>query len=144
MHRITLVGVLLVTAVEITDMAAAAGQEFVPVTDAMLRNPDPEDWLMWRRTLDSWGYSPLDQITRGNVQRLEMVWSVDLDPGPSQEGIPLVYDGVLYYPGPMDVIWAMDAANGDMIWEYSARYRKMSACSFLFPKLTAAWPSTAI
>src|SRR6266436_3029521 len=36
---------------------------FVPVTDAMLRNPDPGDWLMWRRTLNSWGYSPLNQIT---------------------------------------------------------------------------------
>ena len=25
---------------------------FVPVSDAMLQNPAPEDWLMWRRTLD--------------------------------------------------------------------------------------------
>ena len=32
--------------------------EFVPVTDTMLQAPAPEDWLMWRRTLDSWGYSP--------------------------------------------------------------------------------------
>ena len=23
-----------------------------PVTDAMLQNPDPSDWLMWRRTLN--------------------------------------------------------------------------------------------
>ena len=38
-----------------------------PVTDAMLQNPDPADWLMWRRTLDSWGYSPLNQIDRANV-----------------------------------------------------------------------------
>ena len=37
----------------------------VPVTDAMLQGPPPEDWLMWRRTLDGWGYSPLDQIDRG-------------------------------------------------------------------------------
>ena len=41
----------------------------------MLRNPDPADWLMWRRTLDSWGYSPLDQIDRSNVARLQLVWS---------------------------------------------------------------------
>src|SRR5690606_14605705 len=38
-----------------------------PVTDEMLRDPDPADWLMWRRTLDGWGYSPLDQIDRENV-----------------------------------------------------------------------------
>src|SRR5690242_14220511 len=62
----------------------AAGQrEIVPVTDAMLRNPDPADWLMWRRTLDSWGYSPLDDIDRRNVSRLTLAWSVDLDAAPS-------------------------------------------------------------
>ena len=36
-------------------------ERLTPVTDAMLQDPDPADWLMWRRTLDSWGYSPLDQ-----------------------------------------------------------------------------------
>jgi hypothetical protein len=40
---------------------------FVAVTDRMLENPDPADWLMWRRTFNSWGYSPLDQINRANV-----------------------------------------------------------------------------
>jgi glucose dehydrogenase len=49
---------------------AAAQRTLTPVTDAMLRNPDPADWLMWRRTLNSWGYSPLDQIDRSNVARL--------------------------------------------------------------------------
>ena len=34
--------------------------DFIPVTDAMLAAPSPDDWLMWRRTLDGWGYSPLD------------------------------------------------------------------------------------
>ena len=40
---------------------------FQPVTDAMLEDPPPESWLNWRRTRDGWGYSPLDQITRENV-----------------------------------------------------------------------------
>jgi alcohol dehydrogenase (cytochrome c) len=31
-----------------------------PVTDEVLQNPEPGDWLNWRRTLDGWGYSPLD------------------------------------------------------------------------------------
>ena len=47
----------------------------MPVTDAMLQKPDPGDWLMWRRTLDGWGYSPLDQINRNNVAQLRMVWT---------------------------------------------------------------------
>ena len=31
-------------------------ERLTPVTDAMLQEPDPADWLMWRRTLDSWGF----------------------------------------------------------------------------------------
>ena len=58
-----------------------------PVTDAMLQNPDPSDWLMWRRTLDSWGYSPLNQIDRANVDALSLVWSRPLSEG-VQEGTP--------------------------------------------------------
>ena len=46
-----------------------------PVTDAVLQSPAAEDWLMWRRTLDGWGYSPLDQITRDNVGELRLAWS---------------------------------------------------------------------
>ncbi len=112
---------LLVSAIALTSVVAsaeAAERDFTPVTDAMLRNPNPADWLMWRRTTDSWGYSPLDEIDRDNVAKLELAWSIDLDAGPSQEGIPLVHDGILYFPAPMDVILAMDAATGRKIWEY--------------------------
>ena len=94
-----------------------SGGDFVPVTDAMLQDPDPADWLMWRRTLDSWGYSPLDQIDRENVGELRMVWSRGMAPG-SQQGTPLVHDGVMYMPNPRDVIQAIDAATGDLKWEH--------------------------
>ncbi len=98
--------------------AGAANRSFTPVTDALLQKPDPADWLMWRRTQDSWGYSPLADIDRSNVADLKLAWSMDLDAAPSQEGIPLVHDGVLYFPGPLDVTYAMDAATGNKIWEY--------------------------
>ena len=102
--------------------ASAAGQTppaggFVPVTDAMLQDPAPGDWLTWRRTLDGWGYSPLDQIDRGNVGDLRMVWSRALAPG-RQEGTPLAYGGVLYMPQASDVIEAIDAVTGDLIWQH--------------------------
>ena len=35
-----------------------------PVSDAMLAAPPSSDWLMWRRTYDGFGFSPLDQITK--------------------------------------------------------------------------------
>jgi alcohol dehydrogenase (cytochrome c) len=91
--------------------------KIAPVTDAMLTNPPAQDWLMWRRTLDSWGYSPLKQIDGNNVQQLQLVWARGLEPGP-QEGVPLVHDGVLYFPNPRDIIQAIDATTGDLIWEH--------------------------
>jgi len=98
-------------------VAAQAPRAFVPITDAMLQQPDSADWLMWRRTLDSWGHSPLDQINRRNVGDLRLVWTRALGPG-MQEGTPLVYDGVMYFPNPSDVIQAFDAVSGDLFWEY--------------------------
>src|SRR5687768_11642810 len=96
---------------------AQAPNDFVPVTDAMLQSPDPADWLQWRRTLDLNGYSPLTEIDRGNVGELRMVWTRALGPG-IQEGTPLVYDGVMYFPNPSDLVQAIDAANGELLWEY--------------------------
>ncbi len=97
--------------------AQPGDREFIPVTDAMLQDPDPEDWLMWRRTLNSWGFSPLDQIDRDNVAGLRLVWTRPLGPG-LQQGTPLVYDGVLYMPNPRDLIQAIDAVSGDLIWQH--------------------------
>jgi len=73
---------------------------------------------MWRRTLDSWGYSPLDQVNRDNVDELSMVWTRNLATG-TGEITPLAYNGVLYVPQGSDVIQAVDALTGDLIWEYS-------------------------
>ena len=54
---------------------------FVPVTDEMLWKPSPANWLSWRRTLDGWGYSPLEQIDRSNVRSLKMVWARGMGTG---------------------------------------------------------------
>ena len=90
---------------------------FVPVTDQTLRSPDPADWLHWRRTFDAWGYSPLTQVTRTNASQLALVWTRPLGPG-LQEGTPLVYRGVMYFPNPSDHVQALDARTGDLKWEY--------------------------
>ena len=97
---------------------AAQVKDFRAVTEAMLRNPAPGDWLNWRRTDNAWGYSPLDQINRQNVPRLQLVWSWAMDNTGAQEATPLVHDGVMYLPNPRGVIQALDAATGDLLWEY--------------------------
>ena len=101
--------------------AQQAEARITPVSDAMLLNPPPQDWLMWRRTLDSWGYSPLSQIDGSNVHQLQLVWSRGLAPG-IQEGTPLVHDGILYFPNPGDIIQALDAATGDLLWEHRRQF----------------------
>ena len=88
-----------------------------PVTDAMLRDPPAADWLMWRRTYNGWGYSPLDQINKDNVKDLRPVWTWSMTPGPT-ETTPIVHDGVLFVFNWADKIQALNATNGDLIWEY--------------------------
>ena len=89
-----------------------------PVTDAMLRDPPVGDWLMWRRTYDGWGYSPLDQINRGNVKELRLVWSWSMTNG-GTEITPIVHDGVLFIQNFGDSVDALDAASGNLLWRYN-------------------------
>ena len=90
---------------------------YTPVTDAMLASPPPSDWLSWRRTWDAHGFSPLTQINKSNVGSLRVAWSWSLPPG-SNEGTPLVHDGVLFVHGMGDRVQALDARTGDLLWEY--------------------------
>jgi len=87
-----------------------------PVTDAMLREPSVNDWLIWRRRYDALGYSPLAQINRSNVSQLRPAWSWSL-PESMNEITPLVHDGIMFiYSGP--VVQALDAVTGDLLWQY--------------------------
>ena len=102
-----------------SQMVAQEAKEkpFVPVTDEMLQKPSPSDWLMWRRTLDSHGFSPLNQITTQNVGQLKEAFKTELPAGP-HEGIPIVYRGVMYMLIPGNGVQALDATTGKLIWEH--------------------------
>jgi alcohol dehydrogenase (cytochrome c) len=95
-------------------------ETYTPVTDAMLADPAASEWLTWRRTWDAHGFSPLSEITRSNVGNLRVAWSWSLPPG-SNEGVPLVHDGVLFVHGMGDRVQALDARTGDLLWEYRRR-----------------------
>ena len=73
-------------------------EDYGPVTAAMLIDPPAGDWLMWRRTYGHWGYSPLEQINRSNVDELRLAWAWTMERG-LQETTPLVHDGV-HVPAP--------------------------------------------
>jgi alcohol dehydrogenase (cytochrome c) len=90
---------------------------FEPVTQKVLENPSPDDWLMYSRTYDAQRFSPLTQITKQNVGQLREAFVKELGKG-TQESIPLVYRGVMYLMAPGASVMALDATNGNLLWEY--------------------------
>jgi len=103
--------------IELHPLAQSRVNKFIPVSSEMLEEPPADDWLMYRRTYNSWGYSPLSEINRNNISELRLAWSRAMEPG-EQETTPLIHNGVMYLANPGDVIQALDAKNGDLIWEY--------------------------
>ena len=90
---------------------------YVPVTPEMLRNPPPEDWLMARRNYQAWSYSPLDQINRTNAKDLQLKWTWAMNDTGANETTPIVHNGVLYLVSPSNIVQALNAKTGDLIWE---------------------------
>ncbi len=91
---------------------------FRPVTDEMLSAPSPDDWLMVRGNYAAWSHSPLNEITRDNVQDLELAWTWSMNEGGWNAPSPVVHDGVLYVTNYGNVVQALDGRTGDLIWEH--------------------------
>ncbi len=91
-------------------------KDFAPVTDAMLRRPDPADWLMIRHDYHATNYSTLDQITTRNVKDLQLQWVWAMNEGTNQAA-PLVHNGVMFINNPGNIVQAIDARSGNLIWE---------------------------
>src|SRR6266446_2148590 len=68
------------------------------VTDERLQHPEAGDWLMYRRTYDGSGFSPLKQITPSNIRRL------------------------MFITTPQNNIIALDAKTGTQLWRYTRKY----------------------
>jgi alcohol dehydrogenase (cytochrome c) len=100
-------------------MVAGSVVGFEPVTDAMLRNPDREDWLMLRRDYSATSYSPLDEITPDNARLLRLAWIWPMRDGGTNQPAPLAHNGTLYLANTGGVIQALDARSGNLIWEHS-------------------------
>jgi alcohol dehydrogenase (cytochrome c) len=90
---------------------------FRPVTDAMLRSLPADDWLMIRGNYKAWNYSELAEITPANVEALSLEWIWSMTDGGWNEPAPIVHDGILYLNNMGNIIQALDAASGELIWE---------------------------
>ena len=96
------------------------------VTDETLRKPSPSDWLHWRGNSQSWGYSPLNQITVENVGTLQLAWAWQMEAG-NQQAAPVVHNGVMFLPSPGGTVHALNAATGDLLWSTATRSREERA-----------------
>ena len=91
-------------------------KNYTPVTDAMMRNPDPADWLMIRHDYHANNYSTLNQINTNNVQDLRLVWTWAMNEGTNQPA-PVVHNGTMFINNPGNIVQALDAKTGELIWE---------------------------
>lgn len=114
----TLLSIALVGAGILTPPAQAQVQGFKPVTAAELANPSPNDWLSFSRTYDDQRFSPLNQINRQNVGQLRMAWTRGTPAG-TVESTPLVRGGTMYIMTSTGGVMALNATNGDLLWEYT-------------------------
>ena len=98
--------------------ATAAPTSYAPVTDQRLVNPEPENWLMYRRTYDGWGYSPLEQVTPANAATLVPVWTFSTGVAEGHQAPPIVNNGVMFVSTPQNQVLALDAKSGELLWRY--------------------------
>jgi PQQ-dependent dehydrogenase (methanol/ethanol family) len=97
-------------------------QNYVPVTDEMLKTPDPANWLMARGGYRGWSHSALRQITKDNVANLRLAWVWTMnDGGGASEATPLVHNGILYLYNIDNIVQALDARTGELLWENRIR-----------------------
>ena len=93
-------------------------QNYKPVTADRLKQPADGDWLMYRRTYDGWGYSPLSEITPANVGQLQMAWTLQTGQVEGHEAPPITNNGVMFVATPGSQVLAIDAKSGNLLWRY--------------------------
>ena len=89
----------------------------------------PQNWLTYSGGYNGYRYSGLQEINSTNVQALAPAWVFQTQLQGKFETTPLVIDGVMYFTGPDDHGYAVDARTGRAIWRYERKLpARVSAC----------------
>ena len=124
MHRVWLLSLAAVTwgqappPVVPNAPVPAVLQNYQSVTADRLKNPEPSNWLMIRRTYDGQAFSPLNQINTGNVSKLRPVWVFATGEARVHEAAPIINNGVMFVSTPNNQVLAIDAKTGNQLWRY--------------------------
>ncbi len=77
------------------------------------------DWPRYHRLDNGWRYSPLKQVNKSNVAKLKVAWIHQTgDIANGLQATPIVLDGVIYYVGPNNNVFAVNGKTGETIWHY--------------------------
>ena len=98
--------------------SAAATTALVDSGRIVNADAEPGNWLSNGRSYSEQRYSPLDQIDEATVADLGLAWYLDLDTSRGQQASPLVVDGVMYSTSAWSKVQAIDAATGELLWQY--------------------------
>ncbi|HSM15439.1 MAG TPA: PQQ-dependent dehydrogenase, methanol/ethanol family [Gemmatimonadales bacterium] len=107
-------------------LGACSGEPSARVVDdaALADLTESHDWLAFGRTYHEQRHSPLTQINDSTVRSLGVAWYMDLPNDRTLYGTPLVVDGVMYFEGSYNVLRAVDAATGKLLWEFDPEVTK--------------------
>lgn len=98
----------------------AAGETVV--NDVSLADEkDGKNWLAYGRTYSEQRFSPLEQISADNVKELELAWHMDLPNDRSLVGTPIVVDGIMYFEGSFNYLYAVEAKTGKVLWTFDPK-----------------------
>jgi alcohol dehydrogenase (cytochrome c) len=100
------------------DSAGGRDRKLQPGDRAASHQPEPGNWLLYRRTYDGHGYSPLDQINTNNVKNLTPVWTFSTGVNEGHQSPPIVNNVVMFITTPQAQVIALDAKSGQQIWRY--------------------------
>jgi alcohol dehydrogenase (cytochrome c) len=116
----TFAKLVLAGAMAISPLASAFAElgDYVPVTDARLKNPEPKNWLQYRGNYQGWGYSPLDQINDKNVSKLKLAWAFSTGQTEGHQAPPIVNNGYMFVTTPGGQLIALNAKTGEELWRY--------------------------
>ncbi len=97
---------------------AAAVSAQVPYERILEARKEPHNWLTYSGTYDGQRYSSLNQIHAGNVKKLGVAWVQQSGATEPTQTSPIVVDGTMYITEPPNVVKALDALTGTVIWTY--------------------------
>ena len=108
--------------------------EWEPITAERLRNPEPGDWLGYRRTYDVTAFSPLRQINRRTVGDLRAVWAYTMRDNSRWVATPIVANGLMYVSEGSGRVVAFDALTGELVWTHVRTYPQDIGMSEAYPR----------